>query len=284
MPFPISWLEEKIAASAREGRLAHAYILTGGTTEELESAFYRLATILLASPDPQHPDLHTVHPASKSRRITIEQIRDLEGQLHLKSLRQGRKIAGIFSADRMCLPPANAANAFLKTLEEPPENTVIFLTSDRPEQFLPTIKSRCLTLELHSQHTPTPLLPQDWLEAWFHPQSDPVGAAYFRSRLLNDLFATFREQVEDENPKPKGADEDEEEAWKALVQSLLIALRERALEELTRASWTQAQASGRRTQATNACLTLDDLRVSLSRNVDAALAIDRCCLKLSSVI
>jgi hypothetical protein len=168
-------------------------------------------------------------------------------------------------------------------LKNPPKTPSFFSPPTAPSNFSP-IKSRCLTLELHSQHTPTPLLPQDWLEAWFHPQSDPVGAAYFRSRLLNDLFATFREQVEDENPKPKGADEDEEEAWKALVQSLLIALRERALEELTRASWTQAQASGRRTQATNACLTLDDLRVSLSRNVDAALAIDRCCLKLSSVI
>jgi DNA polymerase-3 subunit delta' len=284
MPFPISWLEEKIATSAREDRLAHAYLLTGGTSEELESAFYRLAATLLASPDPQHPDLHTVHPASKSRRITIDQIRALESQLHLKSLRQGRKIAGIFSAERMCLPPANAANAFLKTLEEPPENTLIFLISDRPEQFLPTIKSRCLTLELQSHHTPPPLLPQDWLEAWFQPQSDPVAGAYFRSRLLNDLFATFQKQVEDENPKPKSTEEDEQEAWKALVQSRLIALRERALAELTCASWTQAQASGQRLQASSVCLTLDDLRVSLSRNVDAALAIDRCCLKLAGLI
>lgn len=284
VPFPISWLEEKIAASAREDRLAHAYLLTGAPPDELESAFYRLTATLLGSPDRQHPDIHTLHPVSKTRRITVEQIRELNSHLHLKSLRQGKKIAGIFSADRMCLPPAQAANAFLKTLEEPPANTLIFLMSDRPEQFLPTIKSRCLTLDLQSQKAPVPVIPTDWLEEWFRPQKEPVYAAYFRSRLLSDLFYELRQQVELQNPKPKGANEDEEEAWKAVVQSILNGLRDQALAELTQATWQRAQSQGQRLSATNACLTLDDLRVSLSRNVDASLAIDRCCLKLSGLL
>lgn len=284
MPFPISWLEEKLAACMREDRLAHAYILTGGGGEALEQAFYRLAAVLLGSSDLQHPDLHVVRPESKSRRITVDQIRDLEVKLHLKSLRQGKKIAAILDAERMCLPPAQAANAFLKTLEEPPSNTVIFLTSHRPEQFLPTIKSRCLILELEAGVGQDALLPESWLEEWFRPHAEPGYRAFFRARLLNELFEALRQQVEDEHPKPKGADEDDENAWKALVMSQIIALRERALEELTRATWTRAQAHGMVVSEANHCLTLDDLRVSLGRNLDAALAIDRCCLRLAGLI
>jgi len=285
MPFPISWLEAKIAASAREDRLAHAYLLTGGTVAEQESAFYRLASVLLGDADPVHPDLHIVRPESKSRRITIDQIRSMERELRLKSFHQGRKIAGILSADRMCLGQAEAANAFLKTLEEPPEHCVIFLATDRPEQLLRTIQSRCLTLALeNSASTAPPLLPPDWLQAWFQPGADPAFTAYQRARLLQDLFQILREQAEARLPGGKPSSDEEKEALAAVLESEFILSRNQALAELTQASWQRAQAQGQRLSATNACLTLDDLRVSLGRNVDAALAIDRCCLKLSGLL
>ena len=53
-----------------------------------------------------------------------------------------------FDAERMCLGRASAANAFLKTLEEPPAHTLILLTLGRPAMLLPTIISRCLRLDL----------------------------------------------------------------------------------------------------------------------------------------
>lgn len=284
MSFPISWIEDKLAASAQARTLAHAFILTGAPLEELERIFYRLAAVLLKSDDPHHPDLHLVRPESKSRRIGVDQIRALESHLYLKATRHGHKIAAVLAAERMCLPPAQAANAFLKTLEEPPDSTVIFLVSDRPEQFLPTIKSRCLTLEVQATSAPPVALPELWLEQWHRPAGEPAAQAYLRARLLMELFESQREQIEQEHPCPRGADKDEEDTWKALVQSHLVARREQALAELCRATWQRGFQTGHPFPAANACLTLDELRVSLARNMDVALAVERCCLKLAGLV
>ena len=64
-----------------------------------------------------HPDMHMVQPESKSRRIVIDQIRDLEHAIQRKPLLGSSKVAIVHDADRM---QQQAANAFLKTLEEPP--------------------------------------------------------------------------------------------------------------------------------------------------------------------
>ena len=128
-------------------RLAHAYLITGpvgsGTREVAEG----LTGILVddtAAPL-KHPDVHIAEPESKSRRITIDQVRDLERGLQMRSLRGGRKVVVIFDADRLV---ESAANAFLKTLEEPPRNSHILLVSNFPELLLETILSRCIDIPL----------------------------------------------------------------------------------------------------------------------------------------
>ncbi|NJK92207.1 MAG: hypothetical protein HC904_10480, partial [Blastochloris sp.] len=141
MPFPASWIKQRLHQAYQDQRLAHAYLLTGDSLPELETLFHQIAADLLDSDQLQHPDKHLIRPESKSRRLTVEQIRDLEHELQLKARQSRVKIACIIAADRMCLGQAEAANAFLKTLEEPPANSVIFLLSDRPEQLLPTIRS-----------------------------------------------------------------------------------------------------------------------------------------------
>ncbi len=128
-------------------RLAHAYLITGpvgsGTREVAEG----LTGILVGqSREPlKHPDVRAVEPESKSRRISIEQTRDLERALQMSAMRGGRKVAIIFDADRL---GAEAANAFLKTLEEPPHHSHILLVSNFPEQLLETILSRCIEIPL----------------------------------------------------------------------------------------------------------------------------------------
>lgn len=87
-----------------------------------------------------HPDFHRVYPASKSRSITIDQIRELQSKAYLKSGGSGWKVLIVHNAETMVLA---AQNALLKTLEEPPDRTAIILISSRPEQLLPTILSRC---------------------------------------------------------------------------------------------------------------------------------------------
>src|SRR5579862_9503173 len=88
-----------------------------------------------------HSDIHWVRPESKSRQITVEQMRELMREIQLKPTEAQFKVAVIVSADRLNI---QAANAFLKTLEEPPQKSIIILLSTEPSRLLETIISRCL--------------------------------------------------------------------------------------------------------------------------------------------
>jgi len=87
----------------------------------------------------------------KGRAIKIEQIRGLIAALSLKSSNGGRKVAVVESAETM---NRNAENAFLKTLEEPAQGTVVILITSKPAGLLPTTVSRCRTVRF------VPLQPQ----------------------------------------------------------------------------------------------------------------------------
>ena len=128
-------------------RLAHAYLITGPVGSGTREVASGLTGILVGeSADPlNHPDIHIAEPESKSRRITIDQVRELERSLQMRSLRGGRKVVLIFDADRLV---EGAANAFLKTLEEPPRNSHILLVSNFPELLIETILSRCIEIPL----------------------------------------------------------------------------------------------------------------------------------------
>ena len=128
-------------------RLAHAYLITGPVGSGTREVAAGLTGILIGeSTDPlKHPDVRIAEPESKSRRITTDQVRELERGLQMRSLRGGRKVVIIFDADRLM---EQAANAFLKTLEEPPRNSHILLVSNFPELLLETILSRCIEIPL----------------------------------------------------------------------------------------------------------------------------------------
>lgn len=89
-----------------------------------------------------HPDLFLLQGVSS---ITIEQIRNLKIQLTRKPYQARIKIAVILEAEKMTIP---AQNAFLKTLEETPANSLIILAVPTPEYLLPTILSRCQSITL----------------------------------------------------------------------------------------------------------------------------------------
>ena len=90
-----------------------------------------------------HADVHWVRPESKSRVITIDQMRDLMQEIHLKPTEAEYKVAVIVAADRLNM---QSANAFLKTLEEPPPKSILILLTTEPQRILETILSRCLRL------------------------------------------------------------------------------------------------------------------------------------------
>lgn len=78
-----------------------------------------------------------------SREISVHQVRSLANLTHLSTHQGGYRVVLIYPAEAM---NTNAANALLKTLEEPPERTLIVLVSHKPQQLPPTIVSRCVAL------------------------------------------------------------------------------------------------------------------------------------------
>ncbi|MCL5795453.1 MAG: hypothetical protein M1338_03780 [Patescibacteria group bacterium] len=82
------------------------------------------------------PDVYKLDSDS----IKIKEIRDLQSFINLKPYNSNCKIALVLGADKLNLA---AANALLKTLEEPPKKTFIFLSASSKDEVLPTIISRC---------------------------------------------------------------------------------------------------------------------------------------------
>jgi DNA polymerase-3 subunit delta' len=91
-----------------------------------------------------HPDVTFTFP--EKGEIKIDAVRKLEETLFLKSLEGRKKIAIVDDADAMNI---NAANAFLKTLEEPPQDSLIILLSSNPGSLPDTIRSRCIAIRFY---------------------------------------------------------------------------------------------------------------------------------------
>lgn len=134
------------------GKTAHAYLFEGiegcGRTK---TALALIQAIFCDQPEAcgtcptcrkvlslQHPDLHIIEPDGAF--IKIDQIRELQRELSLRPFQARRKACIIKNADRL---HAAAANALLKTLEEPPGEALIILVTTNKSAVLPTINSRC---------------------------------------------------------------------------------------------------------------------------------------------
>ncbi|OUS13010.1 DNA polymerase III subunit delta' [Gammaproteobacteria bacterium 53_120_T64] len=104
-----------------------------------------------------HPDFKRVVPEAAGKAISINAIRELSEFSVITAHQQSWKVALVAPVEAMTL---NAANAFLKTLEEPREKTLLLLVHDQLAPVLPTIRSRC---RVFSQGLPPPALVRDWL-------------------------------------------------------------------------------------------------------------------------
>jgi DNA polymerase-3 subunit delta' len=88
-----------------------------------------------------HPDVREIEPLSGKKEIGIQQIRDMEKELHFRSFSGAWKVAII---DPATLLNAASQNALLKTLEEPPGQSLLILISPNSGALLPTLRSRCV--------------------------------------------------------------------------------------------------------------------------------------------
>lgn len=153
-----------ISAAHKRGRLAHAFLVTGRQGSGKEALAAEIAHLLNGKTaggedlwgEPEEVEtpllseqegefIRVVRPRSKSRKISVDDIRALEKMMHQSAPEGVWKIGVIVDADRM---GEGAENAFLKTLEEPPRESLLLLLSSEPEKLLATVWSRCVHLAL----------------------------------------------------------------------------------------------------------------------------------------
>lgn len=125
----------------------HAYLFTGGDYQTKLAEANRIAEGLLCSTGSRalwkagtHPDYFFITPLEESRAIKVDQIRDLSASLAQKPQHSEYQVVIIALAEEMNLA---AANALLKTLEEPAGHVKIILISEQLSRVLPTVRSRC---------------------------------------------------------------------------------------------------------------------------------------------
>src|SRR3954465_7652998 len=148
---------ELLGRAHKHDRLGHAYLISGAPG----SGKRALAAAVAALVNGVNPDdvfgagareVFLAEPESKSRRIVTEQVRALEHALQMRATGGGRKVAIISEADRL---QPQAANAFLKTLEEPPHQSMLLLLSALPEVLPDSILSRCISIPLEAGESKT---------------------------------------------------------------------------------------------------------------------------------
>ncbi len=158
------WATELLAQAVRSGRVSHAYLFLGpdqvGKTT-VAMAFARALVCERGDGGPcseadscrscrrtaegRYPDVQVI--AAEKNWIQIEQVRNLQADAAIAPLEGKRKVFIIREIERATLP---AANALLKTLEEPPSQVVLLLTSNRRDLVLPTVLSRCQIVALRT--------------------------------------------------------------------------------------------------------------------------------------
>ncbi|WP_404470813.1 DNA polymerase III subunit delta' [Vreelandella venusta] len=177
---------------ANDDRMPHALMISGAHgvgKQQLADAL--VAKTLCAKPTDQacgqchsctmlasgyHPDLLRISPEEGKRQIRIDPIRDVNRFVSQTAQQSGYRVIVITPAEAM---NTAAANALLKSLEEPGEKTLFILLSDVPSRTLPTIRSRC-------QQWPLANVPFEACQAWL---TEKLGAdeAYFWWRVAGGL-------------------------------------------------------------------------------------------------
>lgn len=163
MPFSDIVGHEKQLAALRRGleqdRLHHAYLFLGPDGVGKKTVALSLAMAIqclerdydfcggcvncVRVRSGNHPDVRMVGPSAGKKEISIQQVRELERELSFRPFSGRKKIAVLDPAPLM---NANAQNALLKTLEEPPGDSLLILVSTSTGGLVPTLVSRCVRL------------------------------------------------------------------------------------------------------------------------------------------
>jgi DNA polymerase III gamma/tau subunit len=165
-------IQSYLSQGLAKNTLPHA-LLFSGISGVGKALFARALAASLLNVDPSklenHPDFHWFKPESKSGLHTIDSLRVLIDEVHNGSFDRQGKVFVIDEADRM---QTASANALLKTIEEPNPDTTLILISQRKNDVLPTIRSRCSCLA-------------------FMPLADEEVGTFLKSRNRSEKWAKF---------------------------------------------------------------------------------------------
>ena len=219
------WAVDLLAEHVAHARQRHAYLITGPQGIGRRTLALRFTQALNCTDPPipgkpclqcstckristsLYPDLFVVQAEHEGEVLKIDQVRELQHNLSLVPYEAGYKVALILRFEEA---HPSAANAMLKTLEEPPERVVVILTASSAESLLPTIVSRCEVIRLRplsTEETSKGLqflkgLPAEEADHLAHISGGRPGYAIrlieqpglFEQRLawLEDLFGIFK--------------------------------------------------------------------------------------------
>jgi len=198
---PINEKFEMVRHAFECGRPSHAYLIKGavrGTGMEMATRILQylfctatettkpcgICTACIKVQAKTEVDITWIYPEKKSRVISVENIREnLLPVIGKSAFGTGWKAGVIVGADRLNVA---SSNAFLKTLEEPPANTVFLLLSEAPQQLLPTILSRCQKIDLDELRE----LDEPWLSRVLETLSfDLYKSPLQRLAMANNLYS-----------------------------------------------------------------------------------------------
>jgi DNA polymerase III subunit delta' len=297
-----------------QDRLGHAYLISGPVGSGKRQVAAQLASVVNGTGvaevfSSKAREIYVAEPESKSRRIIIEQIRELEHSLQLRASDGRRKVAIIADADRL---QPQAANAFLKTLEEPPSNSLLLLLTALPEVLPDTIVSRCITIPLSAGEDEVEIPERAELVELLRGSSREkqwgTKEAYRLAQGMQALLGRIREQIKTQNAEALKHEEaryrnstdgawldEREEYYKALSESFYIQRRAvlvevllewwsdvlRACSNVARRDFPGAKKEtgllGERfttTEVLRRIQRLEELRDNLGRNIQEALAFE----------
>lgn len=163
-----------------------------------------------------HPDFFWLEREEGKNEIAVEAMREVDKKLSNAPFSAPLKVAVIAEANRM---NQNAQNAFLKTLEEPPANSLIILIAEKTSEFLPTVLSRCRLIRFTALPTPAveSILIQAYgwkKEAAHRSAQEANGNLTLALKLGDENWTLFRDKVcVDFDKALQGPDEE----WLALV-------------------------------------------------------------------
>lgn len=177
---PLPWLElpwQTLMEAIDQDRVAHALLIRGvAGTGKTRLAIDYARRLLCQGPVSgracghctschlfdagTHPDFLKLAPEEAGKAIKVDAVRQMTLEIALTPQYAGYRVVIIDQADAL---NGNAANALLKSLEEPPNGTVIVLVTDRPQQLPATIRSRCRNLSISP-------IPTEVALQWLHQQ------------------------------------------------------------------------------------------------------------------